>query len=87
MKISVHIERLVLDGLPMSRHDGPKVRAAVEAELARLLGSQGLSNEFRSGGAFATLTANPLRLESRTNPRQIGRQIARSVHGGFARQR
>jgi hypothetical protein len=87
MKINVHIERLILEGLPVSGHEGPHVRAAVEAELSRLLGHHGISEEFRSGGAFPTLRASPMRLEAPTSPRQIGRQIAQSVYGGFGRQR
>jgi len=87
MKINLHIERLILEGLPVNSHDGAQVRAAVEAELSRLLGSRGLSDEVRSGGAFTALRVDPLRLETRTNPRQIGWQIARSVYGGLGRQR
>jgi hypothetical protein len=37
MNISVHIERLVLDGLFVSHGQRPLLQAAVEAELTRLL--------------------------------------------------
>ena len=37
MRINVHIERLILDGLPVTSLQGPEVGAAVETELARLL--------------------------------------------------
>ena len=37
MNINLHIERLILDGLPITRQQGPHVQAAVEAELTRLL--------------------------------------------------
>ena len=40
--IHLHIERLVLDGLPIDRGQGPHVQAAVEAELTRLLTENGL---------------------------------------------
>ena len=40
--IHLHIERLILDGLPIERAQGPHVQAAVEAELARLLTENGL---------------------------------------------
>ena len=36
MNIQLHIERLVLDGLPLTRREGALVQAAVETELARL---------------------------------------------------
>ncbi len=37
MIIQVRVERLVLDGLPFTSVDAPALRAAVEAELSRLL--------------------------------------------------
>ena len=40
--IHLHIERLILDGLPIECAQGPHVQAAVEAELARLLTENGL---------------------------------------------
>ena len=41
--IHLHIERLILDGLPIERAQGPHVQAAVEAELSRLLTENGLA--------------------------------------------
>jgi len=87
MKINLHIERLILEGLPVNSHDGPQVRAAVQAELSRLLGSHGFSDEFQAGGAVAAIRAHPIRLEAQASPSQVGRQIARSVYGGLGRQR
>ena len=43
MNIKLHIERLVLDGLPVTRSQGPLVQAAMEAELARLMAEGGLA--------------------------------------------
>ena len=37
MNINLHIERLILDGLPIEPRQRAQVQAAVEAELARLL--------------------------------------------------
>ena len=51
MTIHVHIERLVLDGLPVTHAQGPQVRAAVEAELARWLAERGLAPGLAQGGA------------------------------------
>jgi hypothetical protein len=87
MKINLHIERLVLDGLPVNGHDAPQVRTAVQAELSRLLGSRGLSGEFQAGGTVPAVRARPIHLESQADPRQIGRQIAHSVHGGLGGKR
>ncbi len=83
MKIQVHIERLVLEGLPVTSREGPRVQAAVEAELGRLLGATGLRGELRSGGALPALSGHPLRLMRSQHPSLLGQQIARSVHGGI----
>ena len=37
MNINVHIERLVLEGLPVTDPDSPIVQAAIETELARIV--------------------------------------------------
>ena len=51
MRIELHIERLILDGLPLEIRHGPLVRAAVEKELTRLIAAHGLGHEWQSGGA------------------------------------
>ena len=75
MNIKVHIERLVLDGLPISRHDGPAVQAAVEAELTRLLATGELSPELRAGGALASVRANSINVTKESSPTAVGQQI------------
>ncbi len=82
--IKVHIERLVLDGLPVTRAQGPLVQAAVEAELSRLLGEGGLGLELAAGGAVPSVRADGINSVGKS-PAQIGRQIARSVYGGMNR--
>jgi hypothetical protein len=83
MNVNVHIERLILDGLPLTRSQGPLVQAAVEAELARLLGEGGLASSLQAGGALPSLRAGAIQLASNGNPQQIGIQIAQSVYGGI----
>jgi hypothetical protein len=84
MDINLHIERLVLDGLPLTRNQGALVQAAVEAELARLLSDEGLASTWQSGGAVPTVRAGTVQLAAgESNPPQIGQQIARAVYGGL----
>jgi hypothetical protein len=77
MKINLHIERLVLDGLPISRRDGPAIETAVRSELSRLLGS----GQFTSSQAVASAKVPAITLNS-TTPSAIGQQIATSIYGG-----
>jgi hypothetical protein len=82
--IKVHIERLVLEGLPAERSQGPLVQAAVQAELSRLLSEGGLGPELASGGSVPSVPAGSIRLNG-GGPGEMGRQIARSVYGGIGR--
>jgi hypothetical protein len=83
MNINLHIERLILDGLPMEAGHGARVQAAVEAELARLLVEGGLARELQSGGALPSVRAGAIQLTAESNSVQLGQRIARSVYGGI----
>lgn len=83
MRINVHIERLVLDGLPVTTLQGPQVRRAVEGELARLLASSGLSESLRRGAALPRVMAGSLSVTRESHPTGLGKGIARAVHEGI----
>ncbi len=83
MNINLHIERLILDGLPIERAQAPHVQAAVEAELTRLLTANGLAADLQSGGAVPTVQANAMELTSGSSAAQMGTQIAQSVYSGI----
>jgi hypothetical protein len=83
MKTNVHIERLILEGLPVSIHEGPRVQAAVAAELARLIGIHGISDDLRRGAAVPTVRARGMRMAERATSRQLGTEIARVVYEGI----
>jgi hypothetical protein len=84
MKIVLHIERLILDGLPLERRDAPTVQAAIETELTRLLASGGLSPSLMSGGALPAAQGGAIQLTNESTPTQLGTQIAQAVHGGLS---
>jgi hypothetical protein len=83
MKIKIHIERLILDGLPISHSQRPIVQAALEAELAGLLAADGIAPELQAGGALPRVPGGSIELTSDDNPGQLGRQIAQAVYGGI----
>jgi hypothetical protein len=85
MKVKVRIDRLILEGLPVSRLQGPALQAAVEAELARMIAAGGISPGLTAAGAVSSVSANSIQFASGTKPDSIGRQIARSVYGGIGR--
>ena len=85
MKINLHIERLVLDGLPVSRSEGALVQTEVEAELSRLLGAGGLSPELQSGAAVPSVPAGNIEVNANSKPARLGQQIATAVFGGIGK--
>ena len=87
MKINLHVERLILDGLPLERRHGPLVQAAVEEELTRLLGAEELGGEWRSGGAVPRLNAPGFQLANENPPHRLGQQIARSIYSSIGGKR
>ena len=83
MKIDLHIERLVLDGLPPGTVGGRELRIAIQNELTRLLGERGLSNELRSGAAAASLRGGSVDVSPGIRPGAMGKGIARAIHEGI----
>ena len=82
MNINVHIERLILDGLPMTRSQGTLVQAALETEVARLLAINGLDPKLAASGALPSVKAGGIQLTNGSNP-TMGQQVARAVYGGI----
>jgi hypothetical protein len=83
--VHVHIERLVLDGLPVPPAQRPVLQAAVEAELARRLATGDPRSGPLSGGTFARLATQTIHLSAQSNAGTLGRQIADAVHTGLTR--
>jgi 2-hydroxychromene-2-carboxylate isomerase len=80
--IHLHIERLVLDGIDLPRHQRPALQAAIETELTRLITAAGLAAGWPTHGATPRLRAGRMQLDSASDPEQMGRQIAQAVYRG-----
>jgi len=85
MNINLHIERLILDGLPLEAKDSAAFRAAVEVELARLLTQNTDAANWQTGGAVPSVRADAIQLKAESSPAQIGQQIAGSIYGGIGK--
>jgi hypothetical protein len=86
MKINLHIERLVLEGLPVTSGQALLVQSAVQEELARLLGLGPVAPQLMAGGAVPYARGSAVRFGGETGPRHLGTQIAQSVHEGLGAQ-
>jgi hypothetical protein len=80
MKVRLEIERLVVDGLPLSRGEAGRLRSAVEAELVRLLADGGLGVQ---GGAIASVAGPTVPVGDGRDPVAVGTQVARAVYGSL----
>jgi hypothetical protein len=83
MKINVHIQRLVLEGLPVASLQGPEIGATIEKELARLLAQHGLSDELQGGAAVQRMKAGAFQFAGEIQPARLGQSVAAVVHEGI----
>ena len=83
MKIHLHIERVVLEGVPVSASERPLLRAAMETELTQLLRNGELSDELRAGATLAQVRAGAIQVAKESSPKKLGTDIAHAVHQGL----
>lgn len=83
MKINLHIERLVLEGMRLEPGHHELLQATIESELMGLIEARGLGGEIFAGGARPSIAANGIQLDSGYSSVQLGQQIAQSVYGGL----
>lgn len=83
MIINVHIERLVLDGLPVDKRSSSQIQAAVQAKLAELLVADGVSESLQNLGAVHSIRAPGISLYEKALPASVGSSIADAIHGGL----
>jgi hypothetical protein len=85
MKINLHIERLVLDGIELEPHQRAGLKAAVEAELAGLLQQNGIASGLQDGASLQAVRAGSISVGEQNEPAQLGRQIGQAIYGGISR--
>ena len=83
MNITIHIERLILDGVSVPQRHRPQLQTAIEAELARLLSDGSLAVDLRTPGMLPRLSGGTLELTGDEEPRMLGKQIAQAIYGGI----
>jgi hypothetical protein len=82
MNIVVHIERLVLDGIPLTARDHEALRTALGEELTRQLAS-GIHPDLRAGGAVPARNGGGIELPRGASATQVGSQVAGAVRGAI----
>jgi hypothetical protein len=83
--VELRIERLMLDGIPLTGLGPRSLQAAVESELAILLGKGGVANRLIGGTTVPGIRVAPIHLYVDIRPTTLGRQIAGAVYKGIGR--
>ncbi len=85
MKVNLHIEKLILDGVEVQTLDHPALQAAVEAELTRLLTQGTLHPDLVGGGARPFVRGGAVQVSAGGPPGPLGQQIAQAVYKGIGK--
>jgi hypothetical protein len=79
-RVEVTIDELILHGF--ARGDRHAIAEALQAELVRLLGEQGVPAAFAQGGQTDRVNTGNVEIAPGAAPQSIGVQIAGVVYGG-----
>jgi len=80
-RVELEIEELVLHGFaPGDRH---RIAGAIERELARLLGEEGMPSALSRARSIEQLDGGTFEAKPRAKPESTGAQIARAIYGGL----
>jgi len=83
MTINVHIEHLILDDIGIEPHQKNELRAAVGAELKRLLFNQGIGSSMQSRNTRRSVLEDPILIGNVRKPARLGQQIGSAVYKGI----
>lgn len=79
--VRLHIESLVLEGLPLNSSQSAQLQSALVAELSRLFTERGFPDV--TGVNFSLISADPIHIKNEGKSTQVGGQIAQAIHGSL----
>jgi len=85
MNVRLHIERLILDGLPLAAAGAPHLQAAIESELTRLIAAGGVSSDWAGDRVVPSLRGGNVRMTPDSSHDDLGRQIAGALYRGVGK--
>jgi len=83
MNIELHIDELVLHGLPA--RDRRQIADAMQHELTRLFAERGTSPALANRGEVRHLDGGSFQVARGAKPNSVGAQVAQAVYGGLNR--
>lgn len=85
MKINLHIDRLVLQGVSIDTHQRGVLQQSLQDELTHLLATQGVAAGLQSDRSVRAVRAQSVSFVSGDSAEQFGGQIANAVYRGINR--
>lgn len=82
-KINLHIERLVLTGMPEMQHQ--EIKTAVIQELTRLISQGKLSDGLNHSQSIQQVDGGTVEASSTISPSVLGSQLATQIYKGTFR--
>jgi len=83
MSVRLHIEELVVRGLPLTATDRAELAAALTAELGRLLAAEDGGRRWAALGDRPELQARPITYRPGADAGALGRAVAASLVAGL----
>ena len=83
MKVRLHIQCLILEGVVGDQKGARQMQNALESELMRLIAESALDAELPSGGMAVGLRNAQMHLPQDRNSQDLGQRIAAAVYGGI----
>lgn len=85
VRVRLHVERLVLEGIEVTLAERAALQLSLEVELGQLLAGGGVSPDLRRGVAVPAVRAKGFEMRAEGGGADLGGQIARSVYGGIGK--
>lgn len=79
MTINIHIDSVILDGIDFSPQQQAEFRAALNRELTHMF-STDKAVQWGTRQSLAMVQADPIEVEAKPGPSQLGRQVAQTVY-------
>ncbi len=79
----MHIELLVLDGVPVDKLHQSSISESIESELSNLLLENGSFSSSQTDGSIHSIRGGDIALETIQEPARLGQQIAGAIYRGI----
>ena len=80
--VNLHIDRLILDGVPLDGLDADVLSNEVRLALASVLAARGLRGSIAAGGAWDSIRGAEI-AAAEAHPDGLGTRIAHAIHAGL----